>query len=103
MTRPAPGARIEPLDRDKLRTAITDGTPGPVVPDHIRSAIHAGHVGQVVIFCDGCGIEEEGDYTGETRDIRFAAARKHLMDDEGWTCSAELDLCPACADDDIPA
>lgn len=92
----APGSRIEPLDRDALRAATADGTPGPAVPDRIRAAIHAGHVGQVVIFCDGCGVEEEGDYTGETREDRFAAARRWLAERQGWLISPSSDHCPRC-------
>jgi hypothetical protein len=68
---------------------------GSVVPDHIRAAIHAGHVGQVVIFCDGCGVEEVGDYTGATREIRFEAARRHLTETKSWHSDNE-DLCPDC-------
>jgi hypothetical protein len=92
------GVRIEPLDRDALRTAIADGTPGPAVPDHIRAAIHAGHVGQVVIFCDRCGVEEQGDYTGGTSTVRFNAARAYLEREKGWRCcgSGTQDLCPTC-------
>lgn len=68
---------------------------GSVVPDHIRAAIHAGHIGQVVIFCDGCGDEEEGDYIGETREDRFAAARRYLAKTKGWDIG-DYDLCPTC-------
>lgn len=74
----------------------------PIVPDHIRAAIHAGHVGQVVIFCDRCGIEEAADYTGETREIRFAAARKHLADTKAWAITEAQDLCPKCSLPDQP-
>ena len=75
------------------------------IPEHIRAAIHAGHVGQVVIFCDECGQEETGDYTGETREVRFAAARRHLAHAMGWRIGDAYDLCPRCAvaDDDLPA
>ena len=92
------GVRIEPLDRDQLRAAIRTGGGGPVVPDHIRSAILAGHVGRVVIFCDGCGIEEEGDYTGESREVRFTAARGSLAENKGWEITATTDLCRDCDD-----
>ncbi|HEU5108055.1 MAG TPA: hypothetical protein VFT95_05810 [Micromonosporaceae bacterium] len=68
---------------------------GSVVPDRIRAAIHAGHVGQVTIFCDGCGVEESGDYTGENREVRFAAARRWLAENKGWQI-AGMDLCPGC-------
>lgn len=71
---------------------------GSVVPDHIRAAIHAGHVSQVVIFCDGCGVEEAGDYTGETSEVRFAAARRHLAETKGWDIGEAYDNCPACTD-----
>jgi hypothetical protein len=68
----------------------------PIVPDHIRAAIHAGHVGQVVIFCDRCGVQEVSDYTGETREVRFAAARRNLAENKGWRITDDLDLCPTC-------
>jgi hypothetical protein len=72
-------------------------TTEPIVPDHIRAAIHAGHVGQVVIFCDECGTEECADYTGETREVRFAVARRHLAESKGWAIADAYDLCPRCA------
>jgi len=68
----------------------------PVIPDHIRAAIHAGHVGRIVIFCDRCNLQDEADYTGETKEVRLAAARKHLTE-KGWRCDVNGDLCPACA------
>lgn len=68
---------------------------GPVVPDEVRAAIHAGHVGQVGIFCDRCGRTFEGDFLGETREDRFAAARRHLEVRHGWRCGDE-DLCVVC-------
>jgi hypothetical protein len=40
-----------------------------VVPDHIRAAIHAGHVGHVTIFRDGCGVE----ITSSAHSIRTAS------------------------------
>ncbi len=81
------------LRRSNAANAADSG--GPAVPDHVRAAIHAGHVGQVGIFCDRCGVEDRGDYTGETREDRFAAARRHLTDRKGWLCTTE-DLCPLC-------
>jgi hypothetical protein len=69
------------------------------VPPHIRAAIAAGHVGQVTIFCDNCGYEETADYTGETKEIRFEAAREYLAEHKGWTVTADADLCPGvCAE-----
>lgn len=65
-----------------------------IVPDDIRAAIYAGHVGQVVIFCDFCETEEIGDYTGETREVRFAAARKHIAENKGWNIADGYDGCP---------
>jgi hypothetical protein len=67
-----------------------------IIPDDVRAAIHAGHVGLVTIFCDGCGVEETADYTGATREIRFAAARRLLSERSGWTIT-DQDLCPSCA------
>lgn len=65
------------------------------VPDHIRAAIHAGHVAEVVVFCDQCGVKHRADYTGATREARFTAARRHLAETQGWSI-ADGDLCPAC-------
>lgn len=76
---------------------IIKPTPGSI-PDHIRAAIHAGHVGEVVIFCDNqCGREFSADFTGETQEVRFAAARKHLADTQGWKITDGQDLCPVCS------
>jgi hypothetical protein len=68
---------------------------GPAVPEGVREAVHARLVGQVVIFCDRCGVQAEGDFTGATREARFEAARRHLELRKGWECGVE-DLCPAC-------
>lgn len=62
----------------------------------IRAAIQAGHVGQVTVFCDDCGTERTADFTGATQEIRFRAARTHLVTAEGWLCGGGLDICPAC-------
>jgi hypothetical protein len=69
---------------------------GSVVPDHVRAAIYAGHIGQVVIFCDGCGVQDKADYTGETREDRFESARRHLAETKGWDITKDVDLCPSC-------
>lgn len=66
------------------------------VPDDIRDAIHAGHIGQVSIYCDECGTTEEMDCTGATREVRFAVARQHLAEAKGWHITDEADLCPDC-------
>jgi hypothetical protein len=83
--------------RARLYAAFTGMSPGDsVVPDDIRAAIHAGHVGQVGIFCDGCGVVFEADVTGETREDRFAAARRYLAETVGWDIQPEYDGCPNC-------
>lgn len=65
--------------------------------EEVRAAIRAGHVAQVVIFCDRCGdVEHRADYTGGTRKVRFAAARRHLVESEGWHCDDQVDVCPEC-------
>ncbi len=68
---------------------------GPLVPDELRAAIHAGHVTEVVIFCDRCGVKYRGDFVGATRDERFAVARQFLENRKGWLCREE-DQCPVC-------
>lgn len=70
---------------------------GSVVPDAVRAAIHAGHVTEVVVFCDECGAEFRGDFIGETRADRLAAARAYMADQHGWSITPEADLCAACA------
>ena len=95
MTDHTPAARIEPLDHGQLHARLTGATAGTLIPDDVRAAIHAGHVAQVVIFCDGCGVEESGDYTGETREDRFEAARRWLAG-RGWAITPGLDLCGDC-------
>lgn len=102
MTDPTAGNRIidtiDPAVRQRLEDLKAGrGTSGPVIPDDIRAAIHAGHVGQVTIFCDECGFEDTADYTGETREDRFEAARRHLAAVTGWTIDDDEDLCPACS------
>jgi hypothetical protein len=67
------------------------------VPDDIRAAIHAGHVGQTSIYCDECGTTETMDCVGEYRQERFDAARQHLIVTKGWQCNEDADLCPTCA------
>lgn len=81
------------LQIERSRTQM-QGT-GPVVPDELRAAIHAGHVAQVVVFCDRCGVEHRGDFAGETREARLAAARTFLENRKGWLCR-EDDQCPVC-------
>lgn len=70
---------------------------GPAVPDHIAAAIAAGHVREVVIFCDVCGVQDRADYTGATSEVRIVAARQKLSENAGWSVTANADLCPACA------
>lgn len=82
--------RLEALKAGEVLT-------GSVVPDDVHAAILAGQVAQVVIFCDNCGIEHRGDYIGETREDRFAAAREYLARVEEWDTGPYYDLCPSCA------
>lgn len=81
-------ARLEALKAGREAT-------GTVVLDEVRAAIHAGHIGQVCIFCDACGVEYEGDYIGATREERFAAARAYLAT-QGWDITLDHDHCPKC-------
>ena len=53
----------------------------------------------IVVFCDRCGARTGNDYWVHdlmTRDERLAVARGHLNRNEGWSCTAAGDLCPAC-------
>lgn len=99
------GQRIEPVHgavAERLQRLAAGEPTGSVVPDHIRAAIHAGHVGQVTIYCDACGVEETGDYTGETREVRFEAARWYLAETKGWRIEPSYDGCPACTREEVP-
>lgn len=80
---------------------MTNTPTAPIVPDHVRAAIHAGHVAQVVIFCDYCGVEHRADYIGETHEDRFAAARAYLAAERDWEITALTDLCPDCKAPDV--
>lgn len=74
----------------------------PIFPDLVREAIRAGHVTEVVIFCDSCGARYPADHIGVTSADRFAAARRHLTT-KGWTITPGEDLCPDCPTADPPA
>lgn len=78
------------------RAQLEQQGPGPIVPDEVRAAIHAGHVTQIVIFCDRCGVKHRADYIGETREDRFAAGRRHLTERKAWKCDETGDHCPVC-------
>jgi hypothetical protein len=62
--------------------------------DLIRAAVHAGHIDQVVIFCDTCLIRFESDFIGATAEDRFAAARAYLATEHGWSGADSYDGCP---------
>jgi hypothetical protein len=113
VSHPGPLQPIRDEVRERLVALQTGATStGSVIPEGVRAAIHAGHVGQVVIFCDDCGVEEEGDYIGETREERFEAARRHLATTKGWEIThpgglhtphpdiEPYDLCGDCASEE---
>lgn len=64
--------------------------------EDIRAAIRAGHVAEVVVFCDNCRTEHRAAYTGEQRADRIATARRWLAGSAGWSITAEGDYCPDC-------
>lgn len=102
MTDPKPRDRIirpiSPEVRARLAALKSGEQPaGSAIPEHARAAIAAGNVVQVVIFCDYCAFQWEGDVIGETRTERFDAARAYLASDLGWRISDDADLCPTCA------
>lgn len=76
---------------------------GLPVPLTAAAALPAGAVvfpDQIVVFCDRCGTEAAHDYVVHdlmTREERLGVARAHLSADEGWSCTAYGDFCPACA------
>jgi len=88
---------IMPAVRARMAAlAACKKAPESAIPAHVQEAIDAGNVVQVVIFCDGCGFEWEGDVIGETPEDRFEAARAYLADDLGWRIDDGVDLCPTC-------
>jgi hypothetical protein len=72
--------------------------------EQIRRSVHAGHIGQVSIYCDRCGFTESMDCIGETREDRFTVARLHLSE-QGWLTmldaegEADEDVCPPCVEE----
>ena len=54
----------------------------------------------IVVFCDACGEEHEGQYLVRESDsaaIRLGYARTHLVT-LGWTITQDSDLCSSCSD-----
>ena len=54
---------------------------------------------QIGVFCDGCGAIVEHDYMvseGMTKIERLGVARKHLKEEERWSCGPDGDFCPSC-------
>jgi hypothetical protein len=96
VTNPQVLPNISGAVRDRLDALKVGEAYDSPVPDDVRDAIHAGHVGQVSIYCDECGSTETMDCTGVTREGRFGAAREHLVAVKGWHCDSEADLCPNC-------
>ena len=50
----------------------------------------------IVVFCDACGLEHEGDYLVSEADdnaTRLGYARAHMLR-EGWRCDETGDFCP---------
>jgi hypothetical protein len=51
------------------------------------------------VFCDGCRLDIRHDYIVTdlmTKPERLQVARTYLSTHEGWECTGETDLCPAC-------
>jgi hypothetical protein len=69
---------------------------GYPLPPGVLDMIRSGHVAQVTVFCDWCGLEYTADYVGEIREVRIAAARADLIP-YGWVITPDNDLCPTCA------
>jgi hypothetical protein len=81
---------------------VADELPGErarAVAEAILYDPHAMPV-RITVFCDTCGVEDTRDYL--LRDDmpkieRLAAARRVLVERDGWQCTPEADLCPRCA------
>lgn len=64
--------------------------------EQVQAALEMGHLREVVIFCDQCGIEMATDMIGETPEERIDGARKWLRDRRGWTEADGRDICTVC-------
>jgi len=54
---------------------------------------------QIVVYCDGCGVEEVGDYvvSEEMTQLERIACARRCLNPQGWSCTEESDLCPSCS------
>lgn len=81
---------------------MTDTTPQPLTPEIVNAIIRDPDSPyfptQITVFCDHCGVQNTGDYMVSedmTRTERLAAARKHLVENEGWEHTDDGDdFCP---------
>jgi hypothetical protein len=52
---------------------------------------------RIVVFCDRCDIDHEGEYLVREEDdkaTRYGYARAHLVAHERWSCDERGDFCP---------
>lgn len=77
--------------------------PREVISALIRDPESGYYPSQIGVFCDNCGTHDLRDYLvreDQDQPVRFEVARRHLRENEGWTCGESGDFCPACRNGD---
>lgn len=84
---------------------MTEPVPQPADPEIVSAILRSDDTGpdalyptRIGVFCDGCGLVEEGEYLVSDRmdqRERFEIAPKRLRA-IGWSCDEHGDLCPNC-------
>jgi hypothetical protein len=77
--------------------------PAPLTPEVVSAILRDPdsplYPSQIGVFCDTCSVTVKHDYMVSedmTKDERLGVARKHLTDNENWSCTEAGDFCPAC-------
>jgi hypothetical protein len=96
-----------PAGLDALLGYVADNLPEPTAPAPLTpEAVNAivrdpddpRYPCQITVFCDHCGLKNTGDYMVSddmTKPERLAAARAHLVANEGWEHTTDGDdFCP---------
>jgi hypothetical protein len=98
-----------PAGLDALLGHVADNLPQPaparapaltpeIVNAIVRDMDDPRYPCQITVFCDHCGLKNTGDYMVSddmTKAERLAAARAHLVANEGWEHTADGDdFCP---------
>lgn len=77
--------------------------PNTLTPDQVNAIVRdmddPRYPAQIGVFCDDCNLTFKGDFIvtdAMDAEARHGVARAHLRG-EGWSCTADGDLCPKCA------